>query len=209
MPSPRRTDYSGQCLTHHDFRDQNLAACSFNNADLTGANFANADLRFASMVGADCTMANFAGADMRCVRFRQANLTRAFMRGAWLDGTDFTGSQGLKTNAEMMHDNHRWCSKHNGFIVWRSEVCQFQGHWGYLRPGRELRERVNPDRCSFDGCGVSFGSASLIALHFKPPYWKCVITPAWLPDVVIPYNTDGRGRCSWLRLLERVDEVSP
>jgi hypothetical protein len=207
MPTPRRPDYSGQKLAHHDFRNKNVAACSFNHADLRGVNFANANLRYASFVGADCSMCNFAGADLRAVRFKGANLKDAFLRGAWLTGTDFSNADGLLTTVDLLNEHFEWSVGKHSLEVWRTEVSQFSDYWGQLRPGKELRQRVNSDRCSLDGCGVSFATKQMMALKFKPPYWRCEIAFNWLPDVVIPFNTDGRGRCSRLRLMERVERL--
>ena len=52
-------DFSGQNLSHADFRCASLMGCNFNDADLSYANFEGANLRNATLVGKRCYRTNF------------------------------------------------------------------------------------------------------------------------------------------------------
>jgi len=46
----------------------------------------------------------------------------------------------------------------------------------------------------------------LVKKNHKGPYWKCRINWKDLVDTVIPFNTDGKGRCARLELIKIVEE---
>jgi hypothetical protein len=57
------------------------------------------------------------------------------------------------------------------------------------------------------GCGVNFAPLSWIREHYSSSIiWRCRIR--WLDcvGVVVPYNTDGKARCSRLELIEVVTD---
>lgn len=200
----RRPKYDGD-FSFQSFRGKETAAADFNKANLAMCDFAGCDLRFASFAKADCSYANFGNADLRCATFKDASLEGAFLGGAWLDMTNFSNVHGLLTNREWM-DKHLEKEAH-GYIVYRGfSKALFASHWDTPRSGAVLEQFPNPDRTALDGCGVSFGTQSLVMRMFQdaPPVWRCLIRMDDLPDVIIPFNTDGRGRCRRLVLLHTI-----
>ncbi len=71
-----------------------------------------------------------------------------------------------------------------------------------IESGAVLTENCNPlptDEC---GCGINFATKAWVQReHPYKPIWRCLIRWAWLPGVVIPFNTDGKARCSKLQLI--------
>lgn len=65
-----RRDFSGQDLSHADFRCATLCECKFVNADLS----------YANMEGANCYRADFTGAKLYRTNMRDAVLAQAIMK---------------------------------------------------------------------------------------------------------------------------------
>jgi hypothetical protein len=78
------------------------------------------------------------------------------------------------------------------------------GHWK-IEEGEVLEEVVNSDRGTDCGCGVNFGTLEWCTTKYKEAsLWECLIKWKDLPDVIVPYNTDGKARCEKLTLLKKV-----
>jgi hypothetical protein len=92
-----------------------------------------------------------------------------------------------------------------GVIVFRSQPGERPkpSHWKFEK-GLFLTETVNPDRGTMCGSGVNFASLEWAKKNYKGPFWKCRIRFEDLADVVVPFNTDGKARCSRLELVEEV-----
>ena len=169
-------------------------------ADLSGANLSGANLD-----GANLSRANLSGANLRLADLRWANLREANLREANLREADLSGADGLLFAAEYMDQN--FACDDNGYIVYRSQNGNnnHPKHWVF-GPGKFLTETPNPDRCTLCGCGVAFATLKWAKENHDGPYWRCRINWKDLLDTVIPYNTDGKGRCARLELLEIVEE---
>lgn len=156
----------------------------------SGANLRGADLSGANLSGANLSRANLSGADLSGVNLSLANLS---------------GADGLLFAAEYMDQN--FACDDNGYIVYRAQNGNnnHPKHWVF-GPGKFLTETPNPDRCTLCGCGVAFATLKWAKENHDGPYWRCRINWKDLLDTVIPYNTDGKGRCARLELLEIVEE---
>ncbi|XP_071685722.1 thylakoid lumenal 15 kDa protein 1, chloroplastic isoform X1 [Rutidosis leptorrhynchoides] len=81
-------DFSGKTLIKQDFKTSILRQTNFKNAKLLGASFFDADL-----TGADLSDADLRGADFSLAQVTKANLTNANLEGALVTGnTSFKGS---------------------------------------------------------------------------------------------------------------------
>jgi hypothetical protein len=185
----------GADLREAYLREANLYGANLGRANLNGANLREADLR-----GAYLQWANFSGANLN-----EANLNGANLYKANLSGANLSGAIGLLSSAEYMQQN--FICDDNGYIVYRAQNGnkKHPDHWVF-EPGRFITEVPNPDRCTECGCGVSFATLKWVKNYHEGPYWRCRINWKDLLDTIIPYNTDGKGRCARLELLEIVEE---
>ena len=160
---------------------------------LSGANLRRADLSGADLSGADLSGANLSGADLR----------RANLRRADLSGADLSGSQGLLDAINFMEAHFERTD--DGYIVYKSFNSSYDApdRWK-IEPGEVIEEVVNPDRTRECGCGINVAPLEWVRNdNYNQPY-KLLIRWEWLPGVVVPYNTDGKIRCSKAQILEAV-----
>ena len=104
-----------------------------------------------------------------------------------------------------MQENFK--SDKHGYIVYkRFGQTQFNSPatWKIVA-GSFVTEIVNPLPTIECASGVNFGTPKWCKNNYTDAkLWKCRIRWADLPGVVVPYNTDGKARCSRLELLEVV-----
>ena len=198
-------DLSGADLRSVDLRDADLSFANLNGANLINADLRDADLSNADLSGADLRNADLSGADLSAADLRRADLLGADLRRANLRLADLSGVKNLLSPSRWMEDNF----EHDdlGYIVYKAIDHTFRRppeHWR-IEPGAFLEEVPNPLPMDEYGCGVNFATFEWVRKHYSNSViWRCRIHWADLPSVVIPYNTDGRGRCSRLELLEIV-----
>jgi hypothetical protein len=127
------------------------------------------------------------------------------MRSVILTSADLSGAAGLLDPAAWLSANFE--KDDRGLIVYKAF-----GNTTYNRPerwkvyaGEELHETVNPDRCCDCGCGVNFGTRQWCEDKYPlSVLWRCRIDWIDLAGVVVPYNTDGKARCSKMTLIQEV-----
>ena len=153
-------------------------------ANLSGADLSGANLREADLSGANLSKANLSGANLR-----KANLS---------------GAEGLLLASDWLKQNFQKTDQ--GYIVYRTQKGNYSKppSWEF-EPGQSLTEVVNPDRCTECGCGVSFATLSWLKKNSEPSntIWECLLRWEDLPDVIVPFNTDGKARCAQLELLKQ------
>lgn len=133
-----------------------------------------------------------------------ANLSGANLSGADLSGANLSGSQGLLDAINYMEANFERTDE--GYIVYKSFNSNYTApdRWK-IEPGEVIEEVANPDRTCECGCGINVAPLEwVINDNYKQPY-KLLIRWEWLPGVVVPYNTDGKIRCSKAQILEAVE----
>ena len=199
----RRANLSDADLSGADLRRANLS-----DADLRRANLSDADLSGADLSDADLRRANLSDADLSDADLRRANLSDADLSGADLSGAnlrraDLSGSQGLLDAINYMEANFERTDE--GYIVYKSFNSNYTApdRWK-IEPGEVIEEVANPDRTCECGCGINVAPLEWVKNdNYKQPY-KLLIRWEWLPGVVVPYNTDGKIRCSKAQILEAV-----
>lgn len=206
-----------------DLSGVNLSGADLSNACLRGANLSGADLRDADLSGAGLSNANLNVADLRNAKLYDACLRGANLSGAELSGADLSvadlrsanlhsanlsGAKNLLNPAKWLADNFE--TDDLGYIVYKAIGDTFYNspdHWK-IEAGCYLEEVPNllpTDEC---GSGVNFGTLAWILENFighQIVVWRCRIRWIDLPGVVVPYNTDGKARCSRLELLAIVE----
>ena len=148
--------------------------------------------------------ADLSGADLRRADLRGADLSGADLSGADLSGADLSGSQGLLDAINYIEANFERTDE--GYIVYKSFNSNYNApdRWK-IEPGEVIEEVANPDRTCECGCGINVAPLEWVKNgNYNQPY-KLLIRWEWLPGVVVPYNTDGKIRCSKAQILEAVE----
>uniref|UniRef100_A0A6M3K9D6 Pentapeptide repeat-containing protein n=1 Tax=viral metagenome TaxID=1070528 RepID=A0A6M3K9D6_9ZZZZ len=134
----------------------------------------------------------------------RADLRWADLRWADLRWANLSEATGLLDPVAWMSEC--FISDERGWIVYRAQQGTYPAPAGWVfEPGSVLTENCHPDRCQDCGCGVNFATLDWVrSNHPTQPIWRCLIPWQYGPGVVVPYNTDGKARCSHLQLLEIV-----
>ena len=185
-------------LRRADLRRANLSDADLSGANLSGANLSDADLSGANLSGANLSGANLSGADLSDADLRRADLRRADLRRA-----DLSGSQGLIDAINYMEAHFERTDE--GYIVYKSFNSSYAApdKWS-IGPGEVIEEVANPDRTCECGCGINVAPLEWVKSNNCNQPFKLLIRWEWLPGVVVPYNTDGKIRCSKAQIVEAV-----
>lgn len=135
---------------------------------------------------------------------RRANLSDADLRRADLSDADLSGSQGLIDAINYMEAHFERTDE--GYIVYKSFNSSYAApdKWS-IRLGEVIEEVANPDRTCECGCGINVAPLEWVKRDNCNQPFKLLIRWEWLPGVVVPYNTDGKIRCSKAQILEAVE----
>lgn len=195
------------------FANSTLQAVDFSHViDLYSTDFSGAHIQDCAFEDCDLSFANFSETGLYGVSFarsclQHANFTHARIRDTSFHKADLSGVVGMLSVSEFMN---RFEECPDGWIVYK-----VMGNTSY-RPsprwseeeGSVLTEVANPDRSVPCGCGVNFATEDWCRAHYDIDdycrLWKCLIEWKDGPDIVAPYNTDGKARCNRLTLLERI-----
>ena len=193
-----------------DLRSANLSFANLRYADLNSANLRSADLRSADLRFANLSYANLRFADLRSANLRfanlsSANLRSADLRSANLSSANLSQSKGLLKAGEWISENFKKTRK--GFVVYKKI-----GDTSYTKPeswkieaGEFLEDVVNPHQTDDCGCGVNFGTREWCENNYSnSDLWECLILFEDAPDIIVPYNTDGKARCGRLQLIKKL-----
>ena len=152
------------------------------------ADLRDANLRRADLSGADLSGADLSGADLRRADLSGANLSRA---EGLIDATDYIGA-----HFERVKD---------GFIVYKTFGGSYSkpDSWT-IEPGAIIEEVCNPNRTDVCGCGINVAPIEWVKENYKGDVYKLLIRWEWLAGVVVPYNTDGKIRCSRAQIIGKV-----
>jgi hypothetical protein len=186
----------------------NLYGANLSRADLSGADLSGANLYGAGLYGADLSGANLYGADLYGADLSGANLSRADLSGANLSRADLSranlsGAKGLTQIDVIDWFRANFKKTSRGVIVYKCFHGSYSPNPAWeIKPGSVIAENCNPNPTEECGCGVNFATLAWVKReHPGKTAWRCLIPWAWLPGVVIPWNTDGKARCSRLILL--------
>ena len=205
---------------HADLRGANLVGTDLSGAKLSLADLRGANLKYTDLGGvklgyADLRHANLYGADLRNADLHYANLSNTDLSGTDLRGAnlkytnlstaDLSGSKGLLSAIDYLADNFEHTD--DGYIVYKCFNGSYipPSTWS-LKPGSVIEEEVNPNRTDVCGCGINVATLSWVRNKYpNRRVYKLLIRWAWLPGVVVPYNTDGKIRCARAEIIERVE----
>lgn len=93
-------------------------------------------------------------------------------------------------------------STEDGYIVYKTFGSEYAApkYWD-IRPGAIIEETCNPNRTDRCGCGINVAPQSYVSEHYRGRIYKLLIRWAWLPNVVVPYGTDGKIRCGKAEII--------
>ena len=139
-------------------------------------------------------------ADLSSADLRSANLSYADLSSA-----NLSQSKGLLKAREWISENFK--KTKNGFVVYKKI-----GNTSYTMPKSWniesksfLEDIVNPNQTEDCGCGVNFGTRQWCDNNYsEADLWECLILFEDAPDIVVPYNTDGKARCGRLQLIKKI-----
>ena len=192
---------SGANLSGANLSGANLSRANLSGADLSGANLSGADLS-----GADLSGADLSGADLSGANLSRANLRWADLRWANLSGANLSGAKGLLDTVNYMEAHFERVER--GYIVYKTFGGNYEPptEWE-IKPESIITETVNFDRCTECGSGINVAPLEWVRENYpNKEIWKCLIEWPWLVGVCVPYSTDGKIRCSRVRLLEVVSD---
>jgi uncharacterized protein YjbI with pentapeptide repeats len=208
-------------LSRADLSRANLSRADLSRANLSWANLSRANLSWANLSWADLSRANLSGADLSWADLSRANLSRANLFEANLSGANLSGADLSRANlswanlsranlsrAKGIFDGCAWMLKNfrktrHGLIVYKSFGSNYAPtpEWK-IEPGSVISENVNPSPTEDCGCGINVATKEWVQRNYpSATIWRCLIRWAWLPSVVVPYNTDGKIRCGRVQLI--------
>ena len=144
-------------------------------------------------------------ADLREADLRWADLREADLREADLNDTDLSGAVGLIDPIDYLNENFEKTSE--GYIAYKMfGMYNTPPKTWNIVANSIITETVNSNRTNTCGCGINVATKEWIKNEDPKikKVWKVLIKWEWLPDVVVPYNTDGKIRCGRVMLLEEV-----
>ena len=198
-------DLSDANLSRANLSDANLSGANLSDANLSDADLSDANLSDADLSDANLSRANLSDANLSGANLSGADLSDANLSGANLSGADLSQTKNLLSAINYLEAN--FDRTEQGYIVYKTFGGQYTSPSDWkIEKDSIIEEVVNPDRSTACGCGVNVAPIKWVKSHYgRLPIWKCLIEWAWLPGVVVPYNTDGKIRCERVRLLEIVE----
>ena len=149
---------------------------------------------------ADLNEANLSGANLSRANLRYANLS-----GANLSGADLNEANGLLSSMNFMEAYFE--RSKDGYIVYKCFNAQYKTPKGWkIESGSILEEEVNPNRTNLWGCGINVAPLEWVKKEYpNKKIYKLIIKWEWLLGVVVPYNTNGKIRCSKAMIIGEVE----
>lgn len=209
----------GADLSHGSFFCAELKDACLANIILSYANLSCANLNHADLSNSDLTCVDLYGANLSYASLENANLLNTNFVSANLTNTILSGAKNLIKASEYMRLNFNWDKE--GYYVYK----QISHIWG--KPDKwkvdegcyieQVVNRLPTIAWDNDNFGVTFGVKEYCMTkhenllkenkdytNYGSSVWLCLIYWTDLPDVVVPYNTEGQARCGRLQLVQRI-----
>ncbi|MGI5906731.1 MAG: pentapeptide repeat-containing protein [Candidatus Pararuminococcus gallinarum] len=202
-PGGIRANLSGANLSCAYLSHANLRYANLSRADLSCAYLSHANLSCANLSCADLSGANLSHANLSHANLSRANLSGANLSGANLSDADLSGASGLIDAIDYIETHFERVK--DGYIVYKTFGGGYAkpDSWA-IEPGAIIEEVCNPNRTNACGCGINVAPIEWVKENYKGDVYKLLIRFEWLPGVVVPYNTDGKIRCSRAQIIGKV-----
>ena len=190
-------DLSGANLYHANLRHADLCYAKLSDTNLSCANLYHANLRHADLCYADLSDAN-----LSCANLRHANLSCANLSCANLSR--------IKINYNPIdYLNKNFEKTNEGYIVYKtfSEYYPKPNYWS-IKENIIIEEiGINTNLSNKCGSGINVATLDWVLKETNEQIWKCLIKFEWACSIFVPYDTDGKIRCSKLQILEKVERI--
>ena len=217
-PDLRGSDLSGADLSYSNLRRSDLSGADLSGADLSYSDLRRSDLRGSNLSGADLSYSDLSGADLSYSDLSYSDLSYSNLSGADISysnlrGSNLSGAKGLTDPIDYLHDNFEW--NREGFLAYKvfHTFHPSPSRWK-IKAGEVITEVCHPDRTMECECGVNVATKRWIKENTMKGWvrenttigkvWHVLIRWEWLAGVVVPYNTDGKIRCSRCQLIKEV-----
>ena len=176
---------------------------NLSRANLSDANLSYANLRYANLSRANLSDANLSRAYLSRAYLSGANLSDANLSDANLSDANLSGASGLIDATDYIGAHFERVK--DGYIVYKTFGGSYSkpDSWT-IEPGAIIEEVCNPNRTDVCGCGINVAPIEWVKENYKGDVYKLLIRWEWLPGVVVPYNTDGKIRCSRAQIIGKV-----
>ena len=199
----REANLSGADLSRANLREANLREANLSWADLSGANLREANLSRTNLREADLSWADLGEANLREANLREAILSEADLSEADLSGANLSEAENYFNSIDYLKKNFEFTQK--GVIVYKSFGLYRSPNSNWrIRKNAILKENCNPLPTLKCACGVNVSTLDWIKGQDANEIWRAIVEWEWACDIVVPYNTDGKIRCSRIRLLEKL-----
>lgn len=139
--------------------------------------------------------ANLSGVDLSDINLRGRNL----------NFINLSGVTGLINPIDYLAEHFERTDE--GYIVYKcfNGFYRAPERWEIV-DGEIIEEEVNYNRTNDCGCGINVAPLEWVKNHYRDEeIYKLLIKWAWLPGVVVPYNTDGKIRCARAQIIGKVE----
>ena len=187
-------------LSYSDLSGSNLSGSDLSGSDLSGSN-----LRYSNLSGSNLSGSNLSGSDLSGSDLSGSNLRGSDLSGSNLRYSNLSQAKGLLDTVNFIEAHFERTDR--GYIAYKTFGGNYEppAEWK-IEPESVIKETVNFDRCTKCGSGINVAPLEWVKQNYpKKQIWKCLIEWPWLVGVCVPYNTDGKIRCSRVRLLEVID----
>ena len=176
---------------------------NLSRANLSDANLSYANLRYANLSRANLSDANLSRAYLSRAYLSGANLSDANLSDANLSDANLSGASGLIDATDYIGAHFERVK--DGYIVYKTFGGSYSkpDSWT-IEPGAIIEEVCNPNRTDVCGCGINVAPIEWVKENYKGDVYKLLIRWEWLAGVVVPYNTDGKIRCSRAQIIGKV-----
>ena len=199
---------SGANLSGADLSGANLSGANLSGANLSRANLSGADLSGADLNYANLSNANLSGADLNCADLNCANL-----KGANLNCANLSGAKNLLCSIAWLESTFEFNKK--GIIIYKafaneksSTNYSIPKYWA-IKENSIIEEVCNMLPTLDCACGINFAILEWVkSNHADCDIWECLIEYKWMAGICVPYNTNGKARCSKMRLIKKVVKLN-
>jgi len=207
---------NGFDLRHATFEHCNLSSIYLRETDAAYTLFHECNLRYSALTRVKLDNAVLERCDLHSAVAIGASMKGIKLKGCNIAGMDLSGVQGLPSTTDLLEQYFEFGKE--GVIVYKAfgdttyQLRRLDEKFDWKpEAGKMLYETVDYTRNTNCGCGVNFATLEWLKKQYynsiksgETIVWKCLIPYRYLADVVMPYNTDGKGRCAYLILLEPV-----
>lgn len=124
---------------------------------------------------------------------------------AKLSGADLSRATGLLNPIDYLAEKFE--RTEDGYAVYKvfNGCYKSPAKWN-VEPGEVITEEVNPCRADKCGCGINAAPLEWVKREYpEKDIYKLLIKWEWLAGVIVPYNTDGKIRCSRAQIIGKVE----